>query len=66
MVTKFKPNELTFDEGLERITQALHKADASFGRDIVTSRTPEMKKALEILKVMNAPEGFSKWQLPVI
>ncbi len=61
----FKPNALTFDQGLERIQAALKAARVRLGDEIVTSRNPRVRKVMELLRVKNIPDGFKKWQLPV-
>lgn len=65
MDNTFDPNQLTFEEGLERIKHACKKAGLDQKRGIVTSRDKHAKEAQELLKVGNVPCGFVKWQLPV-
>lgn len=60
---KFNPNQLTFDQGLQRIQDVVGK---NFTSDtIVTSRDMGMDEIVRKLNTDNVPEGFSKWQLPV-
>jgi quercetin dioxygenase-like cupin family protein len=61
---EFNPNQVTFDEGVERLRRATAKAGLDVGR-VVTSRDPEARAAQELLAVTNIPGGFTKWQLPV-
>ena len=62
----FRPNALTFEQGIERIHAALAKTGGKSpaGR-ILTSRDEDMRRATKELEVRNVPEGFTKWQLPV-
>lgn len=58
---------LSFESGAERVKEAL----ADVGIDniddaIFTSRDAANKRLTETLKVKNIPEGFVKWQLPVV
>jgi hypothetical protein len=61
----FKPNALTFEQGIQRIESALEKTGLRLGKKILTSRDPRVREAAEVLKVKNIPGGFKKWQLPV-
>lgn len=62
----FDPNQVTFDQGLERIATAGRRAGLQLdGKRIVTSRQPAARKAQQLLTVGNVPGGFTKWQLPV-
>jgi len=65
MPNSFKPNALTFDQGLELIKAANQRAGYDWKAKITTSRDPEAKRAENDLIVKNVPEGFKKWQLPV-
>ena len=65
MTNNFKPNQLTFKDGLERIEKANREAGLTIGKEIITSRDERVKKALQKLETTNIPEGFKKWQLPV-
>ncbi|HEX8599393.1 MAG TPA: hypothetical protein VF952_12855 [Chloroflexia bacterium] len=62
---KFDPNQLTFEEGLDRIQRASEQTGIKLERRILTSREPEVEKLSHTLAVNNIPEGFHKWQLPV-
>lgn len=61
----FKPNNMTFAQGVDRIKDAVQKSGLRVGNKIVTSREPAARKAVGILAVSNIPGGFKKWQLPV-
>lgn len=61
----FKPNALTFDQGLERIQAAYKKAGVKKTHEILTSRDKNAVVLTEQLGVSNVPGGFKKWQLPV-
>jgi hypothetical protein len=64
-VMAFKPNAVTFKQGIERIQNAVKSSGLQLSGNIVTSRDPAVRKAADALKVTNVPEGFKKWQLPV-
>ncbi|MFF1723662.1 hypothetical protein [Streptomyces sviceus] len=61
----FEPNRLTFEQGVERIKNAVRESGFDVENRIVTSRDEGVEKALKILEVDNVPPGFRKWQLPV-
>jgi quercetin dioxygenase-like cupin family protein len=61
---RFNPNQITFNEGLERIRTAVERTGLPV-REIVTSRDEKTRVAQDILKVVEVPGGFQKWQLPV-
>lgn len=61
---KFDPNQITFDEGLERIQRGLRKAKVKLEGRILTSRDEDVLKAVRLLQVDNVPDGVQKWQLP--
>lgn len=61
---QFNPNQVTFDEGVERLRRVADKARLDVRR-VLTSRDANVQAAQELLKVTNIPGGFSKWQLPV-
>jgi hypothetical protein len=61
----FNPNQVTFDEGLERIRDAAQRSGLSRGRGVITSRDAEAQEAQTLLTVSNVPGGFRKWQLPI-
>jgi len=60
----FNPNQVTFDQGLERIRHAVGRTGLRSG-GVVTSRRAEAQEAQKLLTVSNVPGGFRKWQLPV-
>ena len=62
---KFDPNQLTFEQGLERIQRASEKTGIKLERRILTSREPDVARLTKVLGVDNIPDGFHKWQLPV-
>jgi hypothetical protein len=62
--SKFNPNEISFEEGIQRLHQAIEKYGLKRGK-IVTSRDPVVEKLRNVLRVENVPKGFRKWQLPV-
>ncbi|MGL5058740.1 MAG: cupin domain-containing protein [Microcoleus sp.] len=62
---KFDPNQLTFDEGLNRIERASETVRIKLERRILTSKDEDVAKLTDALKVNNIPDGFQKWQLPV-
>jgi hypothetical protein len=61
----FKPNAMTFQQGLQRIQGAVQASGLKVGSAIITSRDPAARKAMDALQVTNVPSGFKKWQLPV-
>jgi hypothetical protein len=62
----FDPNQLTFDEGLERIQRASDQAGIRLDeKRILTSRDEDVQKLMRVLRVTNIPDGFQKWQLPI-
>lgn len=63
--TAFKPNAMTFKEGVERLTAAAEKIGFDWQTRITTSRDPNAKSAVSLLRVANVPAGFTKFQLPV-
>lgn len=66
MQTSFKPNRMTFDQGVDRLNTALKDHRLDYKSRIVTSRDPDFAKVSESLRVTNVPEGFAKWQLPIM
>jgi hypothetical protein len=61
----FDPNQVSFDEGLQRIREASKRVNLDTD-GVLTSRDPEVREALSLLEVSNVPDGaFRKWQLPV-
>jgi hypothetical protein len=65
MAQEFQPNNLTFEQGLERIRNACDKSGLNQKSAIITSRDTKANEAQRLLKVSNIPNGFTKWQLPV-
>lgn len=62
----FDANKYTFEQGLQRIREALAKNNMSgIQKKIVTSRDPGVDKVLADLETKNVPSGFKKFQLPV-
>lgn len=61
----FKPNALTFEQGIERINDAYKKAEVKTPTAIVTSRDKGIVAVASKLGISNVPGGFKKWQLPV-
>jgi hypothetical protein len=61
---KFDPNQVSFDEGLERIRTAVDRVGLDTRR-IVTSKDQQANEAVDLLTVSAIPGGFRKWQLPV-
>lgn len=62
---RFNPNELTFDQGIKRITDAYKKAKVKAPTKIITSRDKDIVAVASILGASTQPDGFKKWQLPV-
>lgn len=66
-MSKFNPKEhLTFKEGEEKVKSALKAADIDFKSRIYTSRDDESILLANLLQVKEVPDGFKKWQLPVV
>jgi len=62
----FDPNQVSFDQGVERLRSAAAKLGLDDRRGILTSRDPVAAEARKMLMVSNIPGGFTKWQLPVM
>jgi hypothetical protein len=62
---KFDPNQINFEQGLERIERGLHKAKVKLADRVITSRDEDARKVTRLLQVDNVPAGFQKWQLPI-
>ena len=60
----FKPNRLTFEDGIKRIANANKSYKFNPDKAIVTSRDDVASKLMKKLKIDNIPNGFDKWQLP--
>ena len=65
-MNRFVPQELTFEQGSERIREALRKAEVDIENTIVTSRDPWAERLREELRMTNQPSGVAMWQLPVV
>jgi len=65
MTETFDPNQVTFDQGLERIRAAIGQAKLAVDKRILTSQDEDVKKAQALLGVSVVPGGFRKYQLPV-
>lgn len=65
-MSSFKPNALTFEQGVQRIKDANQKSRFEFKSKITTSRDAAAKAATDYLLVSNVPGGFKKFQLPVL
>jgi hypothetical protein len=63
---KFNPNELSFEDGVKRVEAALKKVGLDMDKQIMTSRDTKVIAATELLTVPHVPEGFVKWQLPIV
>lgn len=61
----FKTNFITFDQGAERVAMAVKKLGIDLSK-VVTSRDAGVKTRQEALEVTGLPEGFKKWQLPIV
>ena len=62
----FKPNTVTFAQGVQRAETACKASGLDLNSNIVTSRDSKVKKVLSDLMVANVPKGFTKVQLPVV
>jgi hypothetical protein len=60
----FDPNQVSFEEGLGRIRQAVERTALDTHR-VITSKDAEVRDAQTLLMVTAIPGGFTKWQLPV-
>jgi hypothetical protein len=66
-MSKFNPKEhLSFKEGEEKVYTALKQADIDFRSRIFTSRDDESILLSNFLSVSEVPDGFKKWQLPIV
>ncbi len=66
-MSKFNPKEhLTFKQGAEKVSNAVKKADIDFRSRIFTSRDDESILLANLLQVQEVPDGFKKWQLPIV
>ena len=62
----FDPNQVSFDQGVERIRLAAEKLQFDQAEGVVTSKDAVAQRAKKLLTVSNVPGGFTKWQLPVL
>jgi hypothetical protein len=65
-MAKFNANPATFEDGVERVKEALKVSGFKVGKQIVTSQDKGITKVLNLLGTDNIPDGFKKWQLPFI
>jgi hypothetical protein len=63
---KFNPNPATFEDGVERVKEALNITGFKVKNKIITSQDKGIEKVLNLLAADNVPDGFKKWQLPLI
>ncbi|MGC4038713.1 MAG: cupin domain-containing protein [Chitinophagaceae bacterium] len=64
--SKFNPNAATFEEGVERVNQALKIAGLTVKDKITTSQDAHAIELVNLLAVDTVPDGFKKWQLPFV
>lgn len=64
-MSAFKPNAMTFDQGVRRVEEANRSAKFDPRSRITTSRDPAARAATDKLLVTNIPSGFKKLQLPL-
>ncbi|SCC32659.1 Uncharacterized protein BCZB5J_02593 [Bacillus cereus] len=62
--SNFKPVHIPFDDGINRIKEAVAEVGIELGSRILTSRDADVVKACNLLAVDQLPKGFTKWQLP--
>jgi hypothetical protein len=65
-MNRFVPQELSFEQGSERMRKALQKANVDIENTIVTSRDEWAAQMREELRMANQPSGVAMWQLPVV
>ena len=63
-VSHWDPNKTSFEKGRPYVELQLKRARLNPDAQILTSRDPKAKKAQSLLKTLNSPPGFQKWQLP--
>ncbi len=61
----FKPNSMSFAEGIQRLENACRTGGLEINDKIITSRDSTIRTVVKSLEVKNVPEGFVKFQLPV-
>ena len=62
----FDPNSVTFEQGAARVQAATKRVGLDVDQRIVTSRDPKARELRSVLRVRNVPQGFAKWQLPIV
>lgn len=62
----FQPNAMTFAEGAKRADDACKAAGLDISKGILTSKDAGVINAVKALKVSNIPNGFEKYQLPIV
>ncbi len=65
-MSKFNPNEVTFEEGAKRVQAFLKEVCVDTSEQIMTSRDEIAVKLQRAMTVRNIPDGFEKWQLPFV
>lgn len=64
-MSDFDPSKfITYEQGVQRFNDVLKQVGLDMSKQIVTSKDPAVKKACDLLRVSNVPQGFNKWQLP--
>jgi len=63
---KFDANKYSFEEGVKKVQKASEKANFKVGDKPITSKDPDAIRVAKLLEVTNVPDGFKKWQLPII
>jgi hypothetical protein len=64
IASDWDPNKTSFEKGRPYVELQLKKAGLDPDAGILTSKDPKARKALSLLKTLNAPRGFEKHQLP--
>ncbi len=62
----FKPNSMTIAQGVQRVENACKRLGVDLAKEIITSKDSKIKSVVADLTVSNIPNGFTKFQLPVI
>jgi hypothetical protein len=60
----WEPNRRSFYQGRPYVELQLKKAGLDPDAGIFTSRDAKAQSAMRLLKTLNSPPGFEKWQLP--
>ncbi len=67
MENNFNPKKhISFSEGARKVNEALKEVEVDIRSRIFTSRDKEAIQLVNLLKVENIPNGFKKWQLPIV